>query len=72
VHHQRRRGLAPRLGAAAPADFATIDGEERVAAALRRFHAADAAVAADLGDLERRTFGFSSSDAPLSPPLATA
>ena len=47
-------------------ELAAIEGEERVAAALRRFHAADAAVAADLGDLERQTLGFSFSDAPLS------
>ena len=53
-------------------DFAATEGEERVAAAWRRFHAADAAVAADLGDLERRTLGFSFSDTPLAPTLATA
>lgn len=46
--------------------FAASEGEARVEAALRRFHEADAAVAADLAALERATLGFSFSDAPLA------
>lgn len=44
-------------------DLAAGDGTERVEAALRRFRAADAAVAAELGAVERQTLGFSLSEA---------
>lgn len=53
-------------------EFAASEGEERVEAALRRFHAADAAVAADLAAMEREAFGFSFSDTPLAPATLTA
>ncbi len=46
-------------------ELAAREGEARVAAALRRFRAADAVVAADLATMERETLGFSFSDAPL-------
>lgn len=47
-------------------DFAAVEGADRVAAALRRFHDADAVVAAELAAMEREVFGFSFSDAPLA------
>jgi len=46
-------------------DLAATDGQSRVDAALRRFRDADAVVCADLAALERETFGFTFSDAPL-------
>lgn len=53
-------------------ELATREGAARLEAALQRFHDADAVVAADLATMEREVFGFSFSDAPLTPAAASA
>ena len=48
-------------------DFAAAAGQGAVAAALRRFHEADAVVSRDLAAMEHEAFGFTFADAPLAP-----
>jgi bacterioferritin (cytochrome b1) len=53
-------------------ELAASEGEDRVEAALRRFHDADAVVSTDLAAMEREVFGFSFSDTPLPPATLAA